>query len=246
MRLDKYLAHAGLGTRSEVKKIIRSGRVLLNGVLAEKAEEKVLDSSVVIVDGVEISLETYEYFMLNKPTGVVSATQDQTDRTVVDLITCPHHKELFPVGRLDKDTEGLLLLTDNGALAHQPLSPAKHVSKTYLVYAEGKLTKGDVMLLENGVDIGDETLTRPAKAANLSYYEILGQEGKSVQTRLELTITEGRYHQIKRMFAKIGKPVQYLKRLSMGGLELDASLSPGEFRRLTEKEINSIVNRSAR
>ena len=102
------------------------------------------------------------------------------------------------------------------------------------------------MLLENGVDIGDETLTRPAKAANLSYYEILGQEGKSVQTRLELTITEGRYHQIKRMFAKIGKPVQYLKRLSMGGLELDASLSPGEFRRLTEKEINSIVNRSAR
>ena len=242
MRLDKYLAHAGMGTRSEVKKLIRSGRVLLNGVLAKKAEEKVSDSSVVIVDGAEISLEEYQYYMLNKPAGVVSATQDPMDRTVVDLITCLHHKELFPVGRLDKDTEGLLLLTDNGALAHQLLSPARHVSKTYLVYAEGELTKEDALLLENEMDIGDKMPTRPAKTANISYHEMSGKEGKSMQTRLELTITEGRYHQIKRMFAKIGKPVQYLKRLSMGSLELDASLSPGEFRRLTEEEINSILN----
>ena len=260
VRLDKYLAHANMGTRSEVKKLIRSGRVFLNGVAAKKPEEKVFDGSEVVVDGEVISPKEYEYFMLNKPQGVVSATQDCADRTVVDLITCPHSRELFPVGRLDKDTEGLLLLTNDGTLAHQLLSPKKHVSKTYLVWVEGEVTQEDVALLENGIDIGDEKLTKPAVVANIYYYDLseekaeevqtaleltvtnkatgLGQRAiESIQTSLELTITEGRYHQIKRMFAKIGKPVQYLKRLSMGSLKLDSSLELGEFRQLTEEEI---------
>lgn len=237
VRLDKYLAHANRGTRSEVKRLIRSGRVFLNGMEAKKPEEKVFDDSEVVVDGEVVSQNKYEYFMLNKPPGVVSATQDITDRTVIDLITCPHSKELFPVGRLDKDTEGLLLLTNDGALAHWLLSPKKHVSKTYLVRAAGKVTKEDVALLENGMDIGDEKLTKPATVANMCFYGLSEQGTDAVQTGLELTLTEGRYHQVKRMFAKIGKPVQYLKRLSMGSLVLDSSLALGEFRQLTEEEI---------
>lgn len=242
VRLDKYLANAGMGTRSEVKKLIRSGRVFLDGVMVKRPEEKVCEDSGVVVDGKVVFQKEYEYFMLNKPSGVVSATQDSVDRTVVDLITCPHSKELFPVGRLDKDTEGLLLLTNDGALAHQLLSPKKHVSKTYLVWAKGRLTEADVVLLEKGMDIGDEKLTKPAAVAKMCFHDEALEAGVAVQTRLELTITEGRYHQIKRMFAKIGKPVQYLKRLSMGNLVLDSSLALGEFRKLTEKEICSLRN----
>lgn len=261
VRLDKYLAHANMGTRSEVKKLIRSGRVFLNGMTAKKPEEKVFDDSEVVVDGEVISQKEYEYFMLNKPQGVVSATQDFAEKTVIDLITCPHSRELFPVGRLDKDTEGLLLLTNDGGLAHQILSPKRHVSKRYLVRVEGKVTEEDVALLENGIDIGDEKLTKPAIVANICFYDLSERKVEAVrngleltvtdearrslertdtdivQTSLELTITEGRYHQIKRMFAKIGKPVQYLKRFSMGSLELDHSLELGEFRPLTEEEV---------
>lgn len=234
MRLDKYLAQAGMGTRSEVKKMIRSGRVFLNGVAAGKPEEKVVDGSEVVVDGNVISWSEYDYFMLNKPAGVVSATQDSADKTVVDLITYPHSKELFPVGRLDKDTEGLLLLTNDGVLAHELLSPKKHVDKTYFVRVAGCVTEQDKAILENGMDIGDEKPTKSAKLEKISYVSALAQ------TSLEITITEGRYHQIKRMFAKVGKPVQYLKRLSMGSLVLDDSLAVGEFRELTEEEIGKL------
>lgn len=240
VRLDKYLANAGVGTRSEVKKLIRSGRVFLNGVTVKRPEEKVFEDSRVVVDGSMVFQKGFEYFMLNKPSGVVSATQDSVDKTVVDLITCPHSRELFPVGRLDKDTEGLLLLTNDGALAHQLLSPRKHVSKTYLVWAEGRVTEADVELLEHGMDIGDEKLTRPAAVGNMSFHNMSFQGIAAIQTRLEFTITEGRYHQVKRMFAKIGKPVQYLKRLSMGSLVLDDTLAMGEFRELTEEEICSL------
>ena len=265
MRLDKYLAQAGAGTRSEVKKLIRSGRVTLNGELAKRPEEKVEDGVEVCIDGEIISWSEYEYFMLNKPAGVVSATQDNRDKTVIDLITCPHSKELFPVGRLDKDTEGFLLLTNDGALAHELLSPKKHVSKRYLVWVEGEVTAEAKSLLETGVDIGDDKPTKPAILEKLQYFDALGNQiipqSKEVifgaekmkgtkdllktvsdtevaQTRLEIVITEGRYHQIKRMFAKTGNPVQYLKRLSMGNLVLDASLELGAFRSLTEEEIS--------
>lgn len=260
MRLDKYLAQAGMGTRSEVKKMIRFGRVFLNGVAAGKPEEKVFEDSEVVVDGNVILWSEYEYFMLNKPAGAVSATQDSVDKTVVDLITCPHSKDLFPVGRLDKDTEGLLLLTNDGALAHELLSPRKHVEKTYFVRVAGCVSEQDKAVLENGMDIGDEKPTKPAKLQNISYFcgdrliQQAGAQALSVemiekdsqlssvlaQTCLEITITEGRYHQIKRMFEKVGKPVQYLKRLSMGSLVLDDSLAVGEFRELTKEEVEKL------
>ena len=249
MRLDKYLSQAGLGTRLEVKKLIRSGRVLLNGVMAKKPEEKVEKGTEVLFDGNPVIWGEYEYFMLNKPAGVISATKDSRDRTVLDLLTCTHSKDTFPVGRLDKDTEGLLLLTNDGILAHELLSPKKHVSKRYLVWVEGEITPIDRTLLEEGLDIGDKKLTMPAKLSNINYYvkDGTGMRGKEkdeekpvVQTRLEISISEGRYHQVKRMFAAVGKPVRYLKRLSMGTLELDEALAPGEFRRLTEEEIKKL------
>ena len=249
MRLDKYLSQAGLGTRSEVKKFIRSERVLLDGITAKKPEEKVEEGMEVLFDGNPVLWEEYEYFMMNKPAGVISATQDSREKTVLDLLTCVHSKEIFPVGRLDKDTEGLLLLTNDGILAHELLSPKKHVSKRYLVWVEGEITSIDRTLLEKGIDIGDKKLTMPAELSNINYYIEAGtkmrkkekdEEKPVVQTRLEISISEGRYHQVKRMFAAVGKPVQYLKRLSMGTLELDEALEPGEFRRLTEEEIKKL------
>lgn len=259
MRLDKYLAQTGIGTRSEVKKFIRCGRVLLNGVTAKRPEEKVSQEDEVLVDGKRVIYTEYQYFMLNKPAGVVSATSDKKDTTVVELITTPHAKELFPVGRLDKDTEGLLLLTNDGVLAHELLSPRKHVEKTYFVRVEGLVTKEDIDLFATGMDIGDEKLTRPAK---IEIIRKIQSEGKFIGndafvissdhdrymgedsydngalTELFITITEGRYHQIKRMFLKVNKPVKYLKRVAMGGLKLDENLAVGKFRKLSESEVN--------
>lgn len=259
VRLDKFLAHAGLGTRSEVKKLIRSGRVLLNGVAAKRPEDKVCEGMEVLLDGEAVSQTKNEYYMLNKPKGVVSASKDKEAKTVVDFITCPHANNLFPVGRLDKDTEGLLLLTNDGALAHELLSPRKHVKKVYQVWVEGAVTREDEELFAVGLDIGDEKKTKPAKLENIRYYDREGRmitfdaskahcmaaddseevsgQSQIYQTRLEIVITEGRYHQIKRMFAKVGKAVQYLRRISMGNLVLDETLALGEYRRLTEEEI---------
>jgi len=259
MRLDKFLAHAGLGTRSEVKKLIRSGRVLLNGVAAGRPEDKVCEGMEVFLDGKRVSVSANEYYMLNKPKGAISASKDKEAKTVVDFITCPHAKDLFPVGRLDKDTEGLLLLTNDGGLAHELLSPKKHVKKVYQVWVEGAVTKEDKELFARGLDIGDETITKPANLENISYYDREGRvltldalevngfvtgslekisgQSEICQSRLEIMITEGRYHQIKRMFAEVGKPVQYLRRISMGNLVLDETLALGEYRSLTEEEI---------
>ena len=263
MRLDKFLAHAGLGTRSEVKKIIRSGRVLLNGVAAKRPEDKVDEGMEVLLDGKIVSYAVSEYYMLNKPKGVVSASRDKDAKTVVDYITCPHAKDLFPAGRLDKDTEGLLLLTNDGPLAHELLSPKKHVEKVYQVWVEGMVTAEDQKLFGEGLDIGDGKKTRPAKLEKISYYDGEGrlldfdgfeagsaeidnlekpEENRICQTRLEITITEGRYHQIKRMFGKVGKSVQYLRRVSMGNLVLDEGLEPGGYRSLTEEEIFGLKN----
>lgn len=232
MRLDKYLADMGLGTRSEIKNKIKQGKVVLNGEMEKRPERKVnpvMDR--VTVNGEEIHYISYEYYMLNKPSGYVSATSDTTYPTVLDLIVDKKRKDLFPVGRLDLDTEGLLLITNDGALSHQLLSPKKHVTKTYYAKIEGRVTKEDVVKFKEGLDIGEDALTLPA--------ELVIQKEDEV-SEIEVTITEGKFHQIKRMFEAVGKKVLFLKRLSMGNLVLDETLSLGAYRPLTEKEINDL------
>lgn len=232
IRLDKFLADMGVGTRSELKKAIRAGRVKIDGIVAKKPEEKVdTEEQVVTFDDKVIGYQEYEYFMLHKPAGVVSATKDPKEKTVLDLITGTRRKDLFPVGRLDKDTEGLLLITNDGDLSHRLLTPGKHVDKTYFARIEGCVTEEDVKAFSEGLDIKDDTLTMPAKLVVLSAGEI---------SEIEVTIQEGRYHQVKRMFEAVGKKVIYLKRLSMGSLILDETLEKGAFRPLTEEELEKL------
>ena len=232
IRLDKFLADMGVGTRSELKKAIRAGRVKIDGIIAKKPEEKVdTEEQVVTFDDKVIGYQEYEYFMLHKPAGVVSATKDPKEKTVLDLITGTRRKDLFPVGRLDKDTEGLLLITNDGDLSHRLLTPGKHVDKTYFARIEGCVTEEDVKSFSEGLDIKDDTLTMPAKLVVLSAGDI---------SEIEVTIQEGRYHQVKRMFEAVGKKVIYLKRLSMGSLMLDETLEKGAFRPLTEEELDKL------
>ena len=229
IRLDKYLADMGKGTRSEVKKAMGKGLVRVNNEIVKKPETKLdTDSDHVLFDGVLVGYAQYEYYMLNKPAGVISATEDKREKTVIDLITEKKRKDLFPVGRLDRDTEGLLLISNDGELAHRLLSPSKHVDKVYYAKIDGKVTIEDVEAFQQGVDIGEEKLTRPAKLRILK---------SGTQSEIELTICEGKFHQVKRMFQAVGKEVVYLKRLQMGTLILDESLKPGEYRELTEQEI---------
>ena len=219
----------GKGTRSEVKKAIGKGLVRVNNEIVKKPETKLdTDSDHVLFDGVLVGYAQYEYYMLNKPAGVISATEDKREKTVIDLITEKKRKDLFPVGRLDRDTEGLLLISNDGELAHRLLSPSKHVDKVYYAKIDGKVTIEDVEAFQQGVDIGEEKLTRPAKLRILK---------SGTQSEIELTICEGKFHQVKRMFQAVGKEVVYLKRLQMGTLILDESLKPGEYRELTEQEI---------
>lgn len=230
LRLDKYLADMGVGTRSEVKKMIRSGQVFLNGEAVKKPETKVdTEQDEVEADGQTVGYATVEYIMLNKPQGVVSATQDKRDKTVLDLIEDNMRKDLFPVGRLDKDTEGLLILTNDGKMAHELLSPKKHIDKTYFVIVEGMVTEEDVKLFRQGFHVDAELDAKP------SVLEIL-ESGEF--SKVNLTITEGKFHQVKRMFQAIEKPVRFLKRIRMGALCLDERLKPGEYRMLTEEEID--------
>lgn len=235
MRLDKYLADMGEGTRQEVKKYIRRGSVTVNGELVRSPERRVDERDQVCLDGRKVSYAAEEYFMLNKPAGVVSATEDKRDRTVLDLIQYKKRKDLFPVGRLDKDTEGLLLITNDGALSHRLLSPRHHVDKTYYVEVQGHVTEENRAAFQRGVNIGTEEeplVTMPARL------EIL-EAGQSL-SRVRLTIREGKFHQVKRMFLSQGMEVTYLKRESMGSLRLDDSLAPGEYRPLTEHEIKRL------
>jgi 16S rRNA pseudouridine516 synthase len=227
-----------IGTRSEVKKFIKSGRVFVNETKVLKPEYRVGDEDVVLMDGERVIFAACEYYMLNKPQGVVSATKDRDCETVISLLSDRKRKDLFPVGRLDKDTEGLLLITNDGELAHRLLSPKNHVWKTYLVKALGSLSREDVLLLEQGLDIGDETKTLPAKVTILQQKEIavLGQISEDDVTWLKLSVCEGRYHQVKRMMAAVNHPVLYLKRLAMGELQLDPALAPGQYRPLKEEE----------
>lgn len=219
----------GKGTRSEVKKAISKGLVRVNNVIVKKPETKLdTDSDHVLFDGVLVGYAQHEYYMLNKPAGVISATEDKCEKTVIDLIIERKRKDLFPVGRLDRDTEGLLLISNDGELAHRLLSPSKHVDKVYYAKIDGEVTIEDVEAFQQGVDIGEEKLTRPAKLRVLK---------SGTQSEIELTICEGKFHQVKRMFQAVGKEVVYLKRLQMGTLILDESLKPGEYRELTEQEI---------
>lgn len=232
LRLDKYLTEMGQGTRSEVKKSVGKGLVQVNGVIIKKPEFKLeTETDEVLYQGNPVVYAKYEYYMLNKPAGVISASEDSRETTVVDLITEKLRQDLFPVGRLDKDTEGLLLITNDGALAHRLLSPKKHVDKTYYAKIDGKVTQEDAKAFAEGVDIGDEKPTIPAKLVIL-------QSG--CESEIELTIREGRFHQIKRMFHARGKEVVYLKRLRMGSLVLDEKLKTGEYRELTKKEIEEL------
>lgn len=230
LRLDKYLTNLAIGSRSQVKEIIRKGRIKVNGQLINKPEFHINEETDKIeIDGECLTYSKFYYYMLNKPAGVLSAVTDNNCKTVLDLLDVTPKKGLFPVGRLDKDTEGLLLITNDGQLAHDLLSPNKHVDKTYYVELDGDLVDSDIGLFKEGLDIGEKALTKPA------VLEILEERNKAL-----ITITEGKYHQVKRMFNAIGLTVTYLKRLSMGNLKLDETLEIGECRKLTDKEIESL------
>lgn len=232
IRLDKYLAELGYGTRSQVKQHISKGNVSVNGSTAKRPETRIdTETDRVLFCGAETVYEQYEYYMLNKPAGVVSATEDRKEKTVLDLFEGRKRKDLFPAGRLDKDTEGLLLITNDGGLAHRLLAPGKHVDKIYYAEIDGKVTPEDAVLFSEGIDIGDEKKTLPARL------EILRSAERSF---VRVTVCEGRFHQIKRMFHATGKEVLYLKRLQMGALKLDEALKPGEYRKLTEKEVEEL------
>lgn len=231
IRLDKYLSDMNIGSRSQVKTWIRKGKVDVNSTPCRKPDEKVdIDKDDVVFDGRRIPYEKYIYLMLNKPQGVVSARTDNRDKTVMDLIDV-NRNDLFPVGRLDKDTEGLLLITNNGDLAHRLLSPKKKVSKVYYAKVKGNVTDLDKEAFLSGISIGDDKPCLPAEL------EILVSDHIS---EINLTIYEGRYHQVKRMFEALNKEVIYLKRISMGSLNLDSSLAIGEYRRLTSEEVEEL------
>lgn len=237
IRLDKYLADMGEGTRQEVKKYIRQGRVRVDGEAVRRAEYKVDElRQRVSLDEREVGYCHFEYYMLHKPAGVVSATKD-SDRTVMELIGDKKRKDLFPVGRLDKDTEGLLLITNDGALAHRLLSPKNHVDKRYYARISGIVTEEDRACFLKGVDIGTkekEERTGPGKL------EIISTDIEKGTSEVYLTIREGKYHQVKRMFQAVGKEVVYLRRESMGSLLLDGGLKPGEYRELTKEELKRL------
>ena len=219
----------GIGTRSEVKKILKTKQVTVNGTIVTKPETKIEPKTdEVCYKNERIAYCAFEYYLFHKPAGCVTATEDTQHKTVMDYLENTVRSDLFPVGRLDIDTEGLLLITNDGALAHELLSPSRHVQKTYYALIDGKVTEEDVNLFKEGVDIGEKKPTKPG------FLKILKSEP---QSEIELTITEGKFHQVKRMFEAVGKKVLYLKRISMGPLTLPEDLKPGEYRELTEGEL---------
>lgn len=235
LRLDKYLCDMQIGSRAEVKGLVKKKRIKVNEETVTKPELKInTDNDIIKFDDEVINYQEYEYFMLNKPQGVISATNDKSDKTVIDLIKDAKRKDLFPVGRLDKDTEGLLLITNDGELSHNLLSPKRHVDKTYFAKVKGHITDEEVLKFKNGLVV-DETFT--AKPARL---HVLKFNDADNTTDIQITIHEGKFHQIKRMFEAVGSEVLYLKRLSMGTLLLDKNLMPGEYRKLSQEEINAL------
>ena len=246
-RLDKYVAESAGITRKEAKTALSGGRVQVNGAVCKNGDYKVSSSDAVTLDGKSLVAEDFLYLMLHKPAGVVSATEDARDKTVLDLVREQSAKdadcieeggyflgkrEVFPVGRLDKDTEGLLLLTDDGGLAHQLLSPKKHVDKVYFARLLGEVPADAAERFAEGIPVGQDYKALPAKLEVL-----LSENGIS---EVHITLREGKFHQVKRMCHEIGCEVTYLKRISMGSLVLDENLKPGECRRLTEDELKGL------
>ena len=266
VRLDKFLADSGAGTRTDVKKLIQKGMVQVNGEKVKKPELKVdPENDVVELGGERLGARAeFMYYLLHKPAGYVSATEDTREKTVLELVPKDSRRNLFPVGRLDKDTEGLLLITDDGQLAHQLLSPKKHVDKTYFAVTEGKVVPEDIEKIRLGVDIGDEKPTLPGKLEILSTWKedddrkkVEGESGAVIAnsnaaghkadpegsiwcSEILLTIHEGRFHQVKRMMEAVGKKVIYLKRISMGALTLPDDLPKGKARELTPDELAAL------
>ena len=229
-RLDKIISATGKKSRREVREMVRQGRVLVDGKPAPAADMKVdPQTAVILLDGEPLGYEKFTYVMLHKPAGVLTATEDRRQETVLDLLPPElHRRALSPVGRLDKDTEGLLLLTNDGQLAHRLLSPKSHVDKVYYARVDGALEPGDIAAFAAGMTLGDGLECLPAGLEILSPTEAL------------VTLREGKFHQVKRMLAARGKPVLYLKRLSMGRLRLDPALAPGAWRMLTEEERSAL------
>ncbi|NMD72742.1 rRNA pseudouridine synthase [Bacillus sp. DNRA2] len=233
MRIDKMLANLGYGSRKEVKQLLKSGSVKVNDTVIKDAKQQVdPNNDTVSLNGEIIEYRQYIYLMMNKPPGVISATEDHRDETVLDLLEMDDAIfEPFPVGRLDKDTEGLLLLTNDGQLAHRLLSPKKHVPKMYYAVIDGVVTEADIDAFKEGVTLDDGYVTKPGELTILK---------SGIRSEIELTITEGKFHQVKRMFQAVGKRVVYLKRMTMGPLILDEELELGEYRELTEEEIEQL------
>ena len=236
MRLDKYLVACAIGSRTEVKNFLKSGRVTVNGKKEKSAKlqiDEVIDE--ICFDGQKLDYEEFIYYMMNKPKGVISATEDPIHKTVLDLLDdYAHAKEVFPVGRLDIDTHGLLLLTNDGQLAHALLSPKRHVDKTYLAQVDGIMTKEDVETFAKGIPLKDFTC-QPAKL------ELVSLDREKNQSLVRVTIAEGKFHQVKRMVAYCGKEVVDLQRLTMGTLTLDEDLKRGEWRRLSQEELEALL-----
>lgn len=230
MRIDKMLANLGYGSRKEVKQLLKSGAVKVNDVVVKDAKQQVDPTKeTVTLNGEAIEYREFIYLLMNKPQGVLSATEDSKDETVIDLLELEDQVyEPFPVGRLDKDTEGLLLITNDGQLAHKLLSPKKHVPKTYFAIIDQEVTEEDVKAFAQGVILDDGYEAKPGELKILK---------SGIRSDIELTITEGKFHQVKRMFEAVGKSVVYLQRISMGPLALDETLELGEYRELTDEEV---------
>ncbi|WP_018755779.1 pseudouridine synthase [Paenibacillus terrigena] len=235
IRLDKVLSHMGLGTRSEIKKWAKQGRITVNDrVVKDNGLQVQPEEDIIMLDGERVHYREFIYLMLNKPAGVISATEDRHDQTVIDLLDDEERIfEPFPVGRLDKDTVGLLLLTNDGKLSHELLSPRRHVPKTYIANVVGDVGESDIAAFMVGVTLDDGYVTKPAELTILSH----DRSGPEVVSRIQLTITEGKFHQVKRMFESVGKKVVYLQRISMGSLILDSALEEGHYRELTKEEL---------
>lgn len=238
MRIDKLLSNMGYGTRKEVHQLLKSGAVRVNDKVEKKSGAQIkIEIDKVTCLGEPVVYREFIYLMMNKNQGVLSATEDTRDKTVIDLLSDEYrHFKPFPVGRLDKDTEGFLLISNDGKLAHNLLSPKKNVPKTYYAHVAGIVTGEDIADFNNGVMLDDGYVTKPGKLHVIKSAEI---------SEIELTITEGKFHQVKRMFKAVGKEVVYLKRLSMGPITLDKSLSLGAYRELTAEELELLQQTSS-
>ena len=236
MRLDKFLVNSGIGTRKEVKDILKNKKISVNDAFVKDGKIQIdEEKDIVKYEDKIIHYKPFVYIMLNKPAGVISATEDNHHKTVIDLLNNEYRTyDVFPVGRLDIDTEGLLLLTNNGVLSHNLLSPKKHVDKKYYVKIANSLSDDDIKMLENGIKLEENFVTKKAKV------EIICNNSEKNENLAYITISEGKFHQVKRMFKAVNNEVLYLKRVKIGNLSLDEKLKLGEYRELTEEELNNL------